>query len=266
MYSLIELPYHLGLEEVASGKGPARLLAAGLDQVLGRRGMPASVNHVRPRDLRSRGLDAVMDINRMLRYAVKEATEQESIPVVVAGNCNSAAGTLAGLGEQRLGVVWFDKHPDFHTPQTSISGNLEGMSLAIVTGACHTELRERIGLEEPVPEQNVVLAGFWDVEPGERERLEASWISAHASDSMGLLPVALERLRDKVDAIYLHFDTDVLPGLEDPPKWITLVRETLPIAAVGITNYNPDLDANGEWLSEILRAAAALSPSADHLT
>ncbi len=258
MYSIVEVPFHLGMEGIAAGKGPERLLRSGADRILAHRSIPAPVTHVRMRDLRSRGLDAVLDINRMLRYAVKDAVEQETVPVVLAGNCNSCLGTLAGIPEARTGVVWFDRHPDFHTPETSRSGNVEGMSLAIVAGHCHADLRERVGMTEAIAEENIVLAGIFDVEPGERERLEASWVSVHASDSLGLLPVALDRLRDRVDSVYLHIDTDFLERVERPERLIALVRETLPVAAVGVTNYNPELDPSGEWERAILSAIAAL--------
>jgi len=260
VYTIIEVPYHLGMQEVGVGKGPARLLAAGIDQTLGHRGMPAVVNHIRPRDLRSQGLDAVVDINRMLRYAVKEASEQDTIPVVLSGNCNACVGTLAALDVSRLGIVWFDKHPDFNTPETSISGNIEGMSLSIATGGCHKEFRERIGLLDTVADQNTVLACFWDVDPGEQQRLEDSWVSVHPSDSLGLLPVALHQLRERVDAVYFHIDTDFVDGVENPHNFVSLVRETVPLAAVGIANYNPDLDAGGSWQKEIMRVVAALQP------
>ena len=261
-YTIIEVPFHLGLEDVAVGKGPSRLLAAGVDQILANKGMPATVTHVRPRDLRNEGADTIVDINRMLRHSVQEAVEQETLPVVIAGNCNSAIGTIAGLNVERLGIVWFDKHPDFHTPETSISGNIEGMALAMCVGQCNAEFLERIGLERPVAERDVILGCFWDVETGERERLQESWVSAHAVDSLGLLPVALDQLKERVDAIYFHIDTDFVVGVDKPENFVSLVRETLPIAAIGITNYNPDLDENGEWLGEILKVVRALHPAA----
>lgn len=259
MYSIVEVPFHLGVEGIAVGKGPERLLRSGADNILAHHSIPAPVTHVRMRDLRSRGLDAVLDINRMQRYAVKGAVEQETIPVVLAGNCNSCLGTLAGLPEARMGVVWFDRHADFQTPDTSPSGNLEGMSLAIASGHCHNDLRERIGMMDAIREENIVLAGVRDIEPGERERLEASWVSVHAADSLGLLPVALDQLRERVDAVYMHIDTDFLGGVERPEMLIRLVRETLPVAAVGVTNYNPELDPSGEWERAILAAISALA-------
>lgn len=260
MYTIIEVPFHLGLENVAVGRGPRELLAGGLDQLLGSHGMPAVVSHVRLRDLRSQGPDSIVDVNRVVKHAVQQAVEEETIPVVLAGNCNSAVGTIAGLETPRLGIVWLDRHPDFHTPETSISGNIEGMTLAILTGHCHEELRERIGLERIVSEHDVVLACFWDVEPGEKERLEDSWINAHPADSLALLPVALDQLRERVDGVYLHIDTDFLEGVENPERFVSLVRESVPVVAVGVTNYNPDLDAGGSWKREILKVLEGLRP------
>lgn len=259
-YSIIEVPFHLGLEDIAVGKGPGRLLSAGVDQILGHKGMPATVTHVRPRDFVREGQDSLADINRLLRHAVQEAVEQETIPVVLAGNCNSCVGTIAGLNTDRLGIVWFDRHPDFHTPETSISGNIEGMALAMAVGQCQQDFLDRVGLSRPVEERNVVLGCFWDVETGERERLQDSWVSAHAVDSLGLLPVALDQLKERVDAIYFHIDADFVVGVEMPANFVSLVRETIPIAAIGITNYNPDIDENGEWLEEILKVVRALQP------
>jgi arginase len=260
MYSILEVPYHMGLEEVAVGKGPAELLRAGIDQLLAVKGMPPQVTHIRPRDLRNKGLELVIDINRMLRYAVKDAVDEENIPVVLAGNCNSAIGTMAALDTSRLGIVWMDRHPDFHTPETSISGSLEGMVLAIAAGHCHPEFAERIGFGPPVSEHNIVLAGVNDVEPGERERLEESWLSVHPADSLGLLPVALNQLKARVDGVYLHIDTDFIGGVESPERLIALVRETTPLLAVGVTNYNPDLDPSGERAKEIKKLVRALMP------
>lgn len=264
MYSLIEVPYHMGLESVAAGKGPATLLNAGADRILAHRGMPAEVTHVRPLDLRGRGIDLIVDVNRVLRSSIQEAVAQETVPVVLAGNCNAAIGILAGLDTSALGIVWLDKHADFHIPATGRGVSLEAMSLAIAAGHCHAEFRERIGLSRPVAEHNIVLAGFWEIEPQERRRLEESWISVHPADSLGLLPVALDQLRERVSAVYLHVDTDVATGrLAQPEHLVGLVRASLPIAAAAFTNYDPDLDPEGEWREAALRLIKALAPQPD---
>lgn len=267
----------MGLEDVAVGRGPGLLVRAGADQVLSSKGTPAGVTHVRLRDSTAGGLDAVVDSARQLRMAVQEAREQGLLPVVLAGNCTSCLGTLAGCDDvERLGIVWFDAHPDFHTPHTSKSGFLDGMALAAALAHCHSELLERIGYERPVSDQNVVLAGVRDIEEGEKERLEDSWISVHPSDSLGLLPVALDQLAQRVDAAYLHIDLDFIEGKENPgvnyrgpggialpdaAALIRLVAASLPLAAVSVTNYNADLDEDAQTCRLALELLGALKGS-----
>lgn len=259
---------------MAVGMGPARLVRAGADQVLATGPMPASVSHIRLRDSTAVGLDAVVDINRQLALAVRQAREQGELPVVLAGNCNSCLGTLAGCGDvARLGIVWLDAHPDFHTPASSRSGFLDGMALGAATGICLHELRERIGLERPVEHHNVVLVGVRDVEDGERELLEDSWVSVHAADSRGLVPVALEELSRRVDGVYLHIDLDVVEGdgnpgvnyrgpgglaVPDAVALIRLVRASVPVVAVALTNYNAGLDSQGKTERIALELLGAL--------
>jgi arginase len=255
--TLIEAPYHLGVEGLAAGAGPRRLLDAGADNALGRRGRPAQVQHVRMWDARSRDLDAVVDVNRLIARAVREAVEQESLPVVLAGNCNSCLGTLAGLGGgEGTGVVWFDAHGDFNTPSTSPSGLLEGMSLAAAVGLCHDDLRVRTALHDPVAGRDVLLLGARDLDPGEGDRLAASQVTVRPPGRLEDVPELLVALRLRAQRVYLHFDVDVLdPGGIPPARAEELLSEamrTLPVAAAAVTNYNPQLDESGNTQRAIL--------------
>ena len=259
-FVVIEVPFHMGLENVAVGGAPRRLLEAGADRVLAHRGRPAQVEHIRLRDAECKDLDAVVDVNRQIRIAVRQAIEQEMTPVVLAGNCNSCLGTLAGLEPALTGIVWFDAHPDFHTPRTTISGLLEGMSLAIAVGHCHEELRARIGFSRPVLPAQISLIGTRDIDPGEDHRLIRSGIS--------------EQLPRDVDAVYVHLDLDFLdpaaapgvnfrgPGgmaLEEACRRLREVVETLPVAAVNLTNYRPDLDTEDRTVRSALKLLEQLT-------
>ncbi len=260
--ALIIVPFHLGLENVAVGAGPNSLLAAGADQALAYRSRPAQVEHVRLRDAECSDIDAVVDIGRQIRKAVRQAGEQELLPVVLAGNCNTCVATLAGLEPAETGIVWLDAHPDFHTPVTSRSGFLDGMALSMAVGHCHEDLLGRIGFGRPVPEDKVCLLGCRDVEPGERERLAASPISDQPPTG--------------VEAVYLHIDLDVLntedsPGVNcrAPGGWtleqacavVRSVAAELPLAAVNLTNYRPDLDPEGKSARAALRLISELAAS-----
>jgi len=251
-FLIIEVPYHMGLAEVGAGAGPKRIVAAGADRILGQRGIPVQVQHVSLLDKSCEGLDAVVDLNRQVRLAVRQAVSQELVPVVIAGNCNSCLGTLAGLDPWRLGIVWLDAHPDFHTPETSISGSLEGMSLAAAVGDCHEELRARTGFGDPVDRGAVYLPACSDIEPGERERAASAGFAT-----------SIPELASRADSIYLHIDTDFArPGGMSVREGAALVKSLmaeLPVIAVGVTNYNPSTDEDWAGLQRTLALIQALA-------
>src|SRR3990170_5555832 len=91
-------------------------------------------------------------------------------PVSVAGDCLSSLGVIAGL--QRAGVdanlLWFDAHGDFNTWQTTPSGFLGGMPLAMAVGRGEQRLVEALGMR-PIEEASVILSDARDLDPGERE-------------------------------------------------------------------------------------------------
>ena len=250
----------MGLENSAVGAGPNWLLAHGADQALAFRGIPAQVEHIRLRDAEAKDFDAIVDIGKQIRAAVQLAIEQEMLPVVLAGNCNSCVATLAGLEPATTGIVWLDAHPDFHTPATTKSGFLDGMALSMALGQCHQELVGRIGLERPVAESKVCLLGVRDVEDGEDVRLLTSAIS--------------DQPPTEVEAVYLHIDLDVLdpeesPGVNcrTPGGWtieqacatVKSVAAELPLAAVNLTNYRPDFDPDGKSALAALRLLSELA-------
>jgi arginase len=80
---------------------------------------------------------------------VREAIDKESRVLILSGNCGPAALSAVGtLNPQTTGVVWFDAHGDFNTPNTSASGFLDGMSLAVLTRRCWPALAARfVGFE-----------------------------------------------------------------------------------------------------------------------
>lgn len=252
-FTLIEVPFHMGLREAGAGKGPVRIIASGADEILAYRGVPAQVQHVSLLDKSCEGMDAIVDTSRQVRVAVRQAVEQQIVPVVVSGNCNACLGTLGGLDSWRLGIVWLDAHPDFHTPETSLSGFLDGMALAAAVGDCHEELRARIGVGAPVDKSCVLLPLARDIDPGERERVAAAGFASN-----------LEELGERVESVYLHIDTDFIgpggPSLEQAAAMITGLMRELPITAVGLANYNPDHDPKGQTfagITDLLRALAA---------
>ena len=269
-FALIEAPYDMGVKEVGVGRGPARFLQAGADQALGV--SADEVVRVEPAE------PTALGVNRQLRVTVHDAIAKGACPVVLAGNCNCSLGILAGMDAARAGIVWLDAHGDFNTPRTSLSGSLDGMALAAAVGHCHAELRESIGMRSPVAEENVLLAGWRDLDPAEGVRLEVSRVAARGAGELAGVPALVASLRKRVDAIYLHIDMDFLDAAESPgvnfrgPGGVPLARaeqlvaaivRALPVAAIALANHNPEHDPDALTAAagvRLLRAIAAAYP------
>jgi arginase len=176
-------------------------------------------------------------------------------PVCVAGDCMSALGMLAGLqrAELRPTVFWLDGHGDFNTPDTTPSGFLGGMPLAMAVGRGDLRILDGLGLH-PVPERDVILTDGRDLDPGEAAALADSEVRL-VSDFAALLEEPLPE-----GPIYVHFDTDIVDPAEVPAmnypapggptaelvgrvfrRWAESGR----VAAVSVSCWSADKDVDG---------------------
>jgi arginase len=107
-----------------------------------------------------------------------------------------------------------DAHSDFNTPETTLSGWLGGMPVAVAAGQCLHRLRKQAGLDPPISTQNIIMMGVRDVDPLEQELINDSSITTLSPKEMTQLDErikeSLERLSIQVDMIYVHIDLDVL--------------------------------------------------------
>ena len=125
---------------------------------------------------------------------------------------------LAGQKPLRVGLIWIDAHADFNTPETTLSGMLGGMPVAIAAGMCLTRLRLKAGLDPALPTKYIVMAGLRDVDPLEQELLDRSQCEYISVDDIRNLSENLnrqmERLSKLTELIYIHIDMDVLDPSE----------------------------------------------------
>ena len=161
--NIIQVPYDSGRRGERQGSGPARFFEAGLVDAL------KSDVH----DLSTHGVDTPSDypteistafeLNRALSRRVRAAVKENRFPLVLSGNCNACIGTLGGLASPKPGVIWFDAHGEFNTPETTLSGFLDGMPLAMATCRCWQALLKTVPGFEPVPDECIVLVGGVDL-------------------------------------------------------------------------------------------------------
>jgi arginase len=261
---LISHPFHNGLEGVDMGAGPVRLLAdPELVAQLRAQGWDVRSEVVPAPDASDPEIVRIAEGDRRLAQHVGAAVAEGAFPLVLAGNCNSCLGTVAGLGprDAPLGVVWLDAHADFDTPDRSL-GFFDGMGLAILTGNGWELLRGTIDGLAPVDERDVVLAGVRDLEEHQRAPLDGSELRLVPGRTAAgpAYDAALDALTERAGSVYLHVDLDVLDpsvgranrfaadgGLTvaELARAIELVFERLQVTAAAITAYDPALDTDG---------------------
>jgi arginase len=261
---LIRVPYDAGNRGLRMGAGPDRLTAAA--GRLRARGIEVEEVPVEaPVGLRAE-IGTSFALHRGVAAEVRRASLLGAFPLLLAGNCGSAIGALAAAGAG-TGIAWFDGHGDFNTPETTASGFLDGMALAIATGRCFRPLAASINGFIPVSEDDAFLVGARDLDPDERVALEAShlgWVTVAAIRESGageaLRPV-LDRMR--ANRVHVHVDLDVHdPALAPanefaPPDGLTprevqqavrAIAAARPICSASLAAYDPSYDRGGRAL------------------
>ena len=256
--SLIALPYDSGRLDTRMGRGPRAILERGLAEQLRSKQFDVAVTSIRLADtFRTEG-SALVELQRQAALAVREAVSRDARPVLISGNCGPAAlAATAVLGPKATGVIWFDAHGDFNTPETSASGFLDGMALAILTGQCWSKLAARFESFEPVPMEHIVQIGVREVEPEEASHLEQSGITRIGPNDLARLREVVGELAKRVGQVYVHVDVDVLDlsegwantyacrgglTLEDLYGALEMIGPSVKIGAASITSYDPEAD------------------------
>jgi arginase len=145
--------------------------------------------------------------------------------VALLATCPSMPGLVAGLQHSgptgaplKIGMLWLDAHPDFNTPETTRSGSLGGMPVAVATGRALQRMRLDAHLDPPLSDRHIVMGGVRLTDPLEQQLLDHSHIEQLSVDDLKNMTPAvfaqLDRLSRITDKIYVHIDMDVLDPRE----------------------------------------------------
>jgi arginase len=153
------------------------------------------------------------------------------VPIGLYNNCNGALGMLGGLrhagasGPQRVGLVWIDAHGDYNTPETTLSGMLGGMPVAIAAGDGLHRMRRQARIDVPLRRSELLMVAVRDTDPLEEARIVEHGLARLSTADLRERPervrAEIERLGALVDAIYVHIDLDVLDPAEVPGHPLT---------------------------------------------
>ena len=266
---LIGVPMDLGQDLRGVDMGPSALRYAGLADRLTQLGYTVEDYgniETAVRTTVSGADDLVMPIRaacETLYQAVQQTIEAGRIPLVMGGDHSSAIGTIGGTTHDGpTGVLWIDAHADFNTMNSSPSGNIHGMPLAVLCGMGVPPL---VNVGRPgakIRPQDVVIIALRDADAQERRMLRASHLGLFTMrdiDEMGVAEVvrqALDRLKDH-SRIHVSLDIDSIdpmfaPGVGTPvqgglsPREAHLIMELIAedgrLASAGVVEINPILD------------------------
>ncbi len=263
---IVTIPYRYDDHLVGLGRGPQALIQAGLQKRLAAAGVATGdVHEARlPDEERAEGPKAA-NIGRLGKHAAEviATARGEGNPVLVlAGDDTAAIGLVSGLQDAHglaasIGLVWIDAHADFNTPETTVSGILAGMPVAILAGLAGPIWREAAQLQATIPTDRILIAGAREIEEKEDILLRSTNVRVVTTDEMKGVNVfenALDRLADRVDMLIVNVDLDVLdptlvPSASTPsPNGLSIKQvarmlkyaiSTGKTALIAITSLNP---------------------------
>ncbi|HPI79372.1 MAG: arginase [Cyclobacteriaceae bacterium] len=247
----------------------------------------------------SKFIDGVLIMEERVCLEVYETLLDDHFPLVMAGDHSTAYGTIAGIKKanpkKRLGAIWIDAHADIHSPYTTPSGNMHGMTVAMACDIDNLECKindpkgETIEYWEQIKNvgipgakiypEDIVYIAVRDLEKPENyliNKYGMGFITTEEVKKMGAQKAAQQALKmlDHCDLIYVSFDVDSIDsrfstGTGTPvPNGLTVeeakqLNEELALSpklcAWEIVEVNPTLDTENrmaESAFEILEATA----------
>ncbi len=177
-----------------------------------------------PNEQNLKFLEEVVAVNEELAKKVSAIMAEDRFPLVFGGDHSIAIGTLAGVAKhkQNLGVIWYDAHGDLNTGDTSPSGNIHGMPLAVSLGNGHEKLTNILDYNPKIKPENVVIIGARELDAGEKEYIRESGMKVftmHEIDRLGMTHVmeeAIAHVTDGTDGVHLSLDLDGLDPSDAP--------------------------------------------------
>jgi arginase len=259
---LIDVPYDCGQFGARMGAGPGYLIARGLPECLRAAGHAVRRASVRLPDAFHTEWRALSVMQEQIAALVREARGSGERALILSGNCAPAAlGVLSAGTNADTAVLWLDAHADFNTPETSPSGFLDGMALAIALGHCWRACAP-VFQTNPVPEEHVIQIGVRSVDDEERHRLERSRVHQSAGNPTDVSRT-LDVLARSVRHAYVHLDLDVVdaselranqyainggPSVKSVAAIIAAAGARMAVDAAAITALDPSLDGQRAWM------------------
>ncbi|TPK89754.1 arginase family protein [Mesorhizobium sp. B2-4-17] len=256
--SIILASYDSGHYHGGMGQGPDALISGGLVDALTMAGHDVVVEDIgKVGDDQEREIATGFAVCNAVSGEVRIAIDRGRFPIVLAGNCLTSAGAVAGEGADA--IIWADQHGDLNTPETSMYGFLDGMALATVLGLCWRAMAGSIPGFKPIDPPRCVLVNARDLDPAEKKLLET--LPVIQTECPGWAQ-ATEKLKAAgAEKVHMHIDLDVhdpkdlqvnryvTPGGPNPEQLrdaTCAMALSVPVVGITVSAYDPAFDAQGD--------------------
>jgi len=275
--ALIGASLDLGAGRRGVDMGPSAIRYAGLASRIERLGRPVfdwgNVEGAVPEATemgseRVRFLSPIKQACERVAHLVTRSVEEGLHPVVLGGDHSVAIGTLGGLSRAHGpgGVLWIDAHGDVNRPETSPTGNVHGMPLAVALGLAGPGFESEAWTLPAVTPERVALVGVRSLDPAEARLLSELDVAVYTMsdvDRLGLERVIRQSLRHIDGSGFVHvsldmdaLEPDIAPGVGTPVRGGLSYREAhlaMELAAesglagsLEVVEVNPILDNENE--------------------
>ncbi|KKB09328.1 arginase [Devosia chinhatensis] len=279
------------------GMGPEALRVAGLAEALMdldhavadhgdlRRAQTSPSTHPSSARMPEERKADVLEMAARISDAGHAILQSGHVPVFLGGDHSIAMGTVSAVAryclprQKPVHVLWIDAHADYNTPQTSPSGNLHGMPLALLCGEPGFDEAFQGDWLGRIDAHNVTILGARSVDREERRLVQARGIEVidmRKIDQIGVV-AAVQKVIDKAKAAEAHLHVSLDVDSLDPaiaPGGGTLVPGGLSyreahlvmemlhdcglVGSLDVVELNPFLDHGGKSATLLVDLVASL--------
>jgi len=294
--NIIVSGWEYGAGKSGTSKGPEALLHALEKHIT----LPKIPNHVDQtvvaEDVEHIYFPHLKRAKHLLRHQSRLADSIEKMPsqtriLLLTGDHSNAIGGIAGFCRNRnpenVGIIWIDAHLDLHSPYTTPSGNIHGMSVNTAIEIDNLECKvndldydcvsiweeiKNLKKCDAVNPENIVFIGIRSYENPEMHLIKSAGIKVifaediHKNGIDWALNDIQEHFQGKAQEWYVSFDVDCLDpsasigtgtpvagGLSKPQAQTTLqfFWNQSQTKLLEVTEINPELDTQKPMAEEV---------------
>ncbi|EDR28860.1 arginase, putative [Entamoeba dispar SAW760] len=268
----IAVPQKYGQKKVGVEEGPKFLEKLGfmniLEQVAKNINKKTITEPKTPQELgvtSARNLNEVESVCIELRDTISKEYDVNNLLINIGGDHSIGLGTIAGVVKAmkpnaKVGVIWFDAHPDMNIPENSPSGNIHGMPLACAVGLGPQRLTSI--MPRYITPKDIMYVGIRSIDVGEEFEIQDKHIDHFTAEDVkrvGMKEVieAINKKFADYDVIHLSFDIDGIDpkfilgtgtpvpkgiSLEDSLYFMSEMGKMKKLHSVDIVEYNPKIE------------------------